>query len=236
MSTFKFNTAATESNSNSSSQPTGIAALYPPQSRDKDTGKSVITGFAQGCGLKGFTKKEGISKKGNPYCMYQLTLFLKSDAGETKDYSLIINDFFEIKPTDTEANWNKRVAVNVKHILDIYYTINGSKEKADGTLLIPAFDASTLEEFVYGINSHVTELDYNPDVKVKIVYQKNLTEKAQYNLSSNYPIVESPLFNHGKLKFNPPYDVIEFNPIKSETDGLLGSNDFTIAAPSADLL
>lgn len=228
MSTFKFNTANTELSSNSSSQPTGIAALYPPQTRD--AGKTVITGFIQGCGLRRFAKKEGAN-----YSFYELVLFAKADTGEEKDYSLIVNDFFEQKPTDTEVNWNKRVAVNVKHLLDIYYTINGSKEKADGTPLIPAFDASTLEEFINGINNVVTELDYNPDVKMKVVFQKKLKEKPYYNLSNQYPIVESPLFNHGKVKFNPPYDITEFVPAKAETDGLLGNNDF-MSVPDAGLL
>ena len=231
MSTFKFNTAATESNSNSSSQPSGIAALYPPQTRDKETGKSVITGFIQGAGLRRFSKKEGAN-----YSFYELVLFVRADTGEEKDYSLIVNDFMEVKPTDTEANWNKRVATNIKHLLDVYYTINGSKTKEDGSLLIPEFEGETLEQFVDGINNVVTELPYNPDVKVKVVFQKKLKEKPYYNLSNQYPIVESPLFNHGKVKFNPPYDVIEFNPIKAETDGMLGNNDFAIATPDAGLL
>lgn len=224
---FKFNTASTESNS--SSQATGIAALYPPQTRDKDTGKSTITGFIQGCGLRRFAKKEGAN-----YSFYELVLFVRADTGEEKDYSLIVNDFMEVKPTDTEVNWNKRVATNIKYLLDIYYTINGSKTKEDGSLLIPEFEGETLEEFVDGINSVVTELPYNPDVKVKVVYQKKLKEKPYYNLSNQYPIVESPLFNHGKVKFNPPYDITEFNPIKPETDGMLGNDFGTI--PDAGLL
>ena len=213
----------------SGSEPTGIALLYPPQKRDGDT--STITGLIKGCGYKGFSLKEGAT-----YSFYQLTLYAKS-GDDTKEYNHIVKDFFAEKATDDQASFDKRVKLNIRFYYDTVYAALGTNVKEDGTPLFPVVSLDSLKAFVDHVTENTPADFFNPEASFKVVNQKAFAEKQYYNLSQNFPIVESPGFNEGKVKFvkeNEKYgDQTLFSSKAPQTDGMLGGgNDFTMPVVS----
>jgi len=219
MTQFSVNTSKVSS-SNSSNTPSGIAALYPPQTREGDV--STITGLISGTGFKHPVTKSGISQKsGQPYTINEFILFAQNEAGE-KEYKHTMKDFFEVKTTDTQETWEKRVLLNIGFYLNTITTIVG-ETKEDGTPLFPeSVDLSTMEQFLQLIKENTPASFFNEGVSFKAVNQADTAEKQYYLLSSNFPIVE--VTGLGKVKFKDGQwgDKTVFTVKKPQTDGMVG--------------
>jgi hypothetical protein len=237
------NTGTVPVNKNQSGNyvPTGIAALYPPSTREKDSNKSTITGLIKGCGWRGIKVKEGTAKTGNPYKFYQLALYSKSDDGSTKEYNGIINDFFSGSPNKTEEE-NVDMALRTLHnYYNTFYAVFGTDKKADGSPMFPITNLGSLEEFALHITENAPFEDfYNEEASFKVVNQAESGTSQYYKISGNFPIVESPGFNESKVKFkefkgNKYDDIVTFTKLgdAGQTDGLLmtPSMDIPVSEP-----
>lgn len=207
------------SNLAASSASTGnspISALYPPTKLEGDT--VTITGFLEGVGIESFTYDE------RGYA--QLTVYKEIEGTESKrTYSANIYDFFT-----SEARRN----LNGKFLLDTFLVF---KPNAD---LTKAGNIENMEDLVTEFNKVFTlPTPMNPEVHAKIVLREAEGEKAKYNLSRNFPVVEP--ISKGKMKFktdskDPKYnDLTVFHKVAPQTDGELGNSaGFDLATPTFD--
>jgi len=217
--------------SSAQNAPTGLAALYPPSTTDKDSNVNTINGFIKGCGFKSINIKEGVAKaSGNPYKMFELILFSKDDSFNEKEYKLIMQDFFRGNPNATDEKNLENAKRALTNYQNTFYAIFGTDKKGVEPMFPIVSDLDSMDKFRDYILNNVPSLDYyNPEASFKVVNQKDSGEKQYYNLSSNFPIVESPGFNEGKLKFaelkqvgGKTYgDIVVFKKTDGSTDGML---------------
>lgn len=205
---YSFKQIQTEANANSTKANNPISELYPPTKLEGDV--TTITGFIKGAS---FTDIKYLDKNGKQYMQFVFTK--KNSEGGEKLYTMLQSNFLEFNFSSEEAK-KKSIAINIQNILNIFkvYDIEVDEDKID-------FD--NFEDLFNIFKSYLEFPVDSEESMLKVVFQKDSGEKAQYNVSSNHPVVAKPLFLDDKIKFTDR-DRIVFTKVKADMDDMLAGN------------